>query len=108
MITPEKRDFLLHRNCTWEYTYKVVDDAGQPVDLSGCTGELLVKKSPSDTSSLVSASYVVDGPAGLIQFTIPPSATLYDVWTEAGYRARLLWSGGKIDALGYGTFKLVK
>jgi hypothetical protein len=79
----------------------VVDDQGQPVDVSAATGEFPAYDAPLSRTVLLSgAMTVLDGPGGIVTFTLPGSATAsfageyhvlyYELWLiNGGARTRV-------------------
>jgi hypothetical protein len=78
----------------------VVDDQGNPVDVTGATGEFPAYDAPLSRTVLLSGSMAVtDGPGGLVAFTLPGTATApfagefhvlyYELWViHGGARTR--------------------
>jgi hypothetical protein len=79
----------------------VVNEQGNPVDVSSATGEFPAYDAPLSRTVLLSgAMTVTDGPGGLVAFTLPGSATepfagefhvlYYELWLiNASARTRL-------------------
>lgn len=74
---------------------KFVDDDDDPVDISSGTSPKIVLTTPGKQDHIYSASFVVDGSDGLIQYVTTPT-TLYrkGSWT---IRGRITISGSDVD-----------
>jgi len=93
VATAPSEDLTLHK--------PVVDDQGNPVDVSAATGEFPAYDAPLSRSVVLSGTMTVsDGPGGLVTFTLPGSATepfvgeyhvlYYELWLiNGGARTRL-------------------
>jgi hypothetical protein len=111
MIEPKKQDFTIYQGATWEHTYKVVDDAGAVVVLTGCTARLHSRQEPGAADPpLLDLIGAVDANNGLVQFVITPDLTIGQTWEKIGFDAELVWPlpSTKVDKLAYGTMKLIQ
>lgn len=113
MIVPIKEKHILYEGVTWEWVYQVntpPDDdnpLGIPVNLSGCTGRLVAKKSNADTTKLIDVTASFSPTAGQVKFTIPATTTVGATWKVITFDAKLYWPDGvTIDILAYGSMTL--
>ena len=68
---------------TESYTIRYKDSEGQPIDITGATADMEVKKSTYDDSPVIPATNaVITGADGLIEFSFSPSETLTLLGTE--------------------------
>ena len=62
---------------TESYIIRYKDSEGQPIDLTGATAEMEIKKSSYDAAPVIPASIgAITGPDGLIEFTFTTSETI--------------------------------
>lgn len=109
MIIPEKQKHTLYQGATWEWTYRVINDAKQIVNITGCTARMMLRENVDDTTPVVDVTGVVNGPAGEVTFTIPASAALVATWSVASFDAELYFDPSpRIEKLAIGSFKLVR
>lgn len=111
MIEPKRQDFTIYQGATWEHTYKVVDDLGAVVNITGCTARLHSRQEVADVDPpLLDITGSIDGINGLVQFVITPDMTIGEVWEKIGFDAELTWPAPstRIDKLSFGTMKLIQ
>lgn len=108
MITPEKQKHTIYQGATWEWTYRVVDDAGAPVDLTGCTARLVARVDVADTTPVLDVTGAISNSEPEVTFTISPAMSQDKTWEQAGFDAELYFPGGRVEKLAIGSFKLIR
>lgn len=102
----------IFQGTTYEQTVEWIDDeTKEPIPLTGYTARLQIRDAPGATDPLVSltesSGIVIDGPAGLLTFTISDTLTaalpvetglVYQLWIE---------KDGKITNFMYGPVSVV-
>ena len=62
-------------NTTRKFIFKYKDSNNAPIDITGATGVLVVKKSKRTTQPLLTVDAVIEGAEGIITFDITPILT---------------------------------
>lgn len=107
MIAPAKQSHTLYQGATWDWLYRVVDDNGAVIPITGCTAKLSLRESVDDATALIEVTGSVVENDGTVMFTIPAATSVGMTWVQAVFDAELYWPGGKIDKLAIGKFKLI-
>lgn len=107
MIIPAKENHDLFQGTTWIRTYVVKNEAGNVVDISGCTAHLTARVSVEDDDAVLDIEGQVTGVDGKVFFQILPANTIGATWQSAVFDAELYWPGGRIDKICYGAFNLI-
>jgi hypothetical protein len=95
--------FHVDQGATWQVALTVSDDTQQPLDLTGYTVRLQARErvtSPTPIISLDSADGIaVDGPAGLISWTVADEVTAAWTWRHAVYNIEIESPAGLVRRL---------
>ena len=92
-----RNDITVDKGSTYQETYTIKDEAGDPVDLSSYTGEMDIRISSFSSDTLyqidtTTGNMILGGAAGTIAITMPESVT--STWTATTYTYDLKLTNG--------------
>uniref|UniRef100_UPI003F49370E hypothetical protein n=1 Tax=Nonomuraea sp. CA-251285 TaxID=3240002 RepID=UPI003F49370E len=94
--------FHVDAGATWQVALTVADDSGQPVDLTGYMARLQAREhitSPTPVIDLTAPDIAVDGPAGVLSWTVADEVTAAWTWRHAVYNLEIESGGGLVRRL---------
>lgn len=88
-------------------TLTLADAAGTPYDVTGVTGECILRRTLDGPAELEPVVSVVDGPAGEVAWEAPDTETAALVPGPYIWALRLTWPGGQVKTYLVGTITAV-
>lgn len=110
-VLKRRQDLYIHQGGTYRYDWVYVDDADQPIDITGYTARLQMRASEAATPVLYSATtdngqLVIDGEAGLVMLAIPDPTNAAWVWRYGVYDLELLDPDDFVVKLSWGRVRV--
>lgn len=104
-------DLYIHQGATYRHDWLYVDDADQPIDITGYSARLQIRASEASTTVLYSATtangqLVIDGAAGLVMLAIPDPTNAAWTWRYGVYDLELVDPDAVVDKIGWGKVRV--
>jgi hypothetical protein len=104
------QNFTIQQGATWTLSFEWLDDAGVPIDLTGCTARMQLRAVVGSAVllelSTTNGRLTLTGALGVIRLQVD-AATTATLDRESGvYDLRITYPTGQVDVAIYGQFTL--
>ena len=101
----------LNQGATWLLSFEWLDDAGLPIDLTGCTARMQLRATPATPVllelSTTNGRVALLGTTGVIELLVDAQVTVGLSCEFGVYDLRVTFPGGRVDVVLAGRFTLI-
>ena len=101
-------DLEIEQGATFTADLSAADAAGDPIDLTGYTARMSIKRDARESTTLLELTtangrILITAATGLVQLVLTPTETAAITWTRAVYDLELVSAGGDVARLADGA-----
>lgn len=97
-------DLVIEQGATFTADLSAADAAGDPIDLTGYTARMSIKRDARESTALLELTtangrIIITAASGLVQLVLTAAETAAITWTRAVYDLELVSAGGDVTRL---------